>query len=185
MSPHGNLARVVDQLEVAGDTLEFLIGLAMLDTDLEKSVSRAVTIGISNGNGGEFLVRRIVRRSNVVREQDGIRDDMAKPHEIMVLDVVAELLVVWARGEDLPVIVGIVEGIASHLLTLARNTAIVVPQRVPIRVTVEVGLGLLVPEADGVIVINGDSVGEHNVVTEGLLELRGHEVVARSRASKD
>lgn len=185
VSPHGNLARVVDQLEVAGNTLEFLVGFSMLDTDLKKSISRAVAVGISNGDGGEFLVGRIVRRSNIVREQDGIRNNVAKPDEIMVLDGMTELLIVRARGKDLPVVVGIVERVACHLLTLARHTAIVISQRVLVRVAVKVGLGLLVPDADGVIVINGDGIGEHNVVTEGLLELGGHKVIARSRASED
>ena len=185
VSPHGNLARVVDQLEVTRDTLELLVLLSMLNTDLKQSIGRTVTIGLPEGDSSELLVGRVVRRSNVVREQDGIRDDVAKPNEIMVLDVVAKLLVVRARGKNLPVVVGIVEGITSHLLTLARNTAIIVPQRILVRVGMEVGLGLLVPEADGVIVVNGDSVSEHNVVAEGLLEFRGHEVVARSRASED
>ena len=38
MSPHGNLARVVDELELTRETLELLICLAVLNSDFEKSI---------------------------------------------------------------------------------------------------------------------------------------------------
>ena len=61
MSPHGNLARVVDELELTRETLELLICLAVLNSDFEKSIVVALSQGLLHWNSGELLVGRIVR----------------------------------------------------------------------------------------------------------------------------
>lgn len=68
VSPHSNLAGEVNELEVAGNGLEVLVGLASLDSNLEESVVLAITICFFSAHSGEFLVGGIVRRSNIVGE---------------------------------------------------------------------------------------------------------------------
>jgi hypothetical protein len=46
--------------------------------------------------------------------------------------------------------------------------------------TVKVCLGLLVSNCDLVIVLNVDRIGQHNVVAQGLLEFRSHEIITRT-----
>lgn len=87
--------------------------------------------------------------------------------------------------KDLPVVVCVVVGIASNLLALAGDTAIIISQGVEVGVAVKVGLGLLVPDGDVIIVVNIDSICQHDVVAQGFLEFRRHEVVARAGSSQD
>lgn len=183
MSPHGHLAWVVDQLEVAGNRLKLLVRLALFDTDFEQRIRSAIAIGVGERDGGELLVRRVIRGGDVMRQQDSVSDSVAKSDKIVVLDMATHLLVISTGGENLPVVVGIIERITGNLLALAGNTAIVVAKRVAVCVAVKVGLGLLVFERNGVVVVDGDGVLEHDVVAERLLELGGHEVIARTGAS--
>lgn len=127
VSPHSNFAGVVDQLEMARDTLEFLVLLPMLNANLKKSVIGTGGIGILEAAGRKLLVRRVIGRSDVVGHQNRIRDDVSKPDELIVLDMVAHLVIVIG-GDNLPVVVRVVVRITSHLLALAGNTAIVVSQ---------------------------------------------------------
>lgn len=184
VSPHGDLAWVVDELEVTRDGLEVLVLLAMLNSDLEESVVLALSVGILNRDSRELLVGGVVGRSDIVREQDLVGTNVPQADQVVVLDDTTQLLVV-VHGKDLPVVVGIVVGVTGDLLALARDTAIIVAERVSVLVTVEVGLGLLVANADAVVVLDVNSVGQHDVVAEGLLELGGHEVVAGAGAVED
>jgi hypothetical protein len=106
---------------------------------------------------------------------------MTKTDQVVVLDNAARCLAVVSRP-DLPVVVGIIVRVTSDLLALARNAAVVVSERVTVLVTVEVGLGLLVSDSDAVVVLNVDRIGQHDVVAEGLLEFRCHEVITRTRS---
>ena len=181
VSPHGDLAWVVDKLEVTGDRLEVLVLLAVLKTNLEEGVLLTLTKGLLGCDSSELLVGRVVRRGNIVREEDLVGTNVAKTDQVVVLDDATKLLVV-VGGPDLPVVVGVVVRVTGNLLALARNTAIVVSERVTVLVTVEVGLGLLVADGDAVVVLDIDRVGQHDVVAQGLLELGGHEVVTGTRS---
>lgn len=123
--PHSNLARVMDELEVTGDTLEFLALLTTFDADFEQGILKPVTVCIRDGDRGELLIGGVVWRGDVMRQEHGIGDDVAKTDKIMVLNMVSQLLVVLDRN-DLPVVIGIIVGISCNLLTLARNTAVIV-----------------------------------------------------------
>ena len=75
--------------------------------------------------------------------------------------------------------------VTSDLLTLRRDTAVVVTQRVSVGVTVEVDLGVLVTDVDSIVVVNADGLLGHDVVAESLLEFRAHKVVTRTGAVED
>lgn len=184
MGPHSDFARVVNELEVARNGFEFLVLLATLDTDFEQSIGGAVAICIRDRHGCELLVGGVVRRGNIVRQKDGVGTDMAQSYKVVVPDVTTEFLLFLHGREDFPHIVGIVVWVARHLLALAGNTAIVVSQRIPLVVAVEIGLGLLMLDGDRIIVVDGDGIRKHHIVAEGFLELGGHEIVARAGASK-
>lgn len=118
-------------------------------------------------------------------EEVGIGDEMSQLDDIANLDTVTRLLRDWLGWDDLPHVVGVVVGVSSDLLALAGDSAIVVSQRVFVGVTVQVDLGLLVLDADVVVVVNRDSRLRHHVVAECRLELGAHEVVAGTRTRQD
>lgn len=184
VSPHGNLAWEVNQLEVAGDGLELLASLAVLNANLKEGVVLAAAVSIFCGYSGELLVGGEVRRGNIMREQDGIGGHVLEADKGIVENVDTSLLIV-AGGDNLPVVVGVVEGVAGNLLALAGDTAIFVAERVFVGVAVEVGLGLLVANGEDVIVLDIVGAGEHDVVAESLLEFGGHEVVTGAGAAED
>lgn len=64
--PHGNFAGVVNELEVTGNRLEFLVGLAILNSNLEQSIVDTTAKSVFQRNSGEFLVGWVERRSNIV-----------------------------------------------------------------------------------------------------------------------
>ena len=64
MGPHGDLGWHVNKLEVSRHGLE--IALALVDLELKESVVVACTGCFVLAHSGEFLVGRIVRRSNIV-----------------------------------------------------------------------------------------------------------------------
>jgi len=185
MSPHGDFAWVVDELEVAGNALKLLVLLAVLNPHLEQAVGSAVTICVGNGDSGELLVGRVVGGGNVVGKQNSVGDQMAQPYEVVVLDVTAQLPLFLDSGKDLPLVVGIVVGISRYLLALAGDAAIVISQGVLVWMAVEVGLGFLVLDGERIVVVNRDCVGEHDVVAQRLLELGRHEIVSRPGTGED
>jgi hypothetical protein len=184
VSPHGNLAWVVEELEVTSDRLEVLVLLSVLNSNLEKSVLLTLAKGLLRGDSSEFLVGRVVRRGDIVREKNLVSTDVAETNKVVVLDNASKLLVVIG-GQKLPVVVGIVVRVTSNLLTLAGNTAIVVSEGVTVLMTVEVGLGLLVSDSDAVVVLDINCVGQHDIVAQGLLEFGSHEIVTRTGAVED
>lgn len=125
VSPHSNLARVVNELEVAGNGFKVLVSLAVVNADLEESIILAGAVSILVGDGGELLVRGIGRRCNIVRKQDGVRGNVLESNQVVILDIYARLLVITS-GDDLPVVVGVVERISGNLLALAGDASIIV-----------------------------------------------------------
>lgn len=182
--PHGNFAGEVDKLEMAGNSFELLADLGRLNSNLEKSVVLAFAKGFLRRHGGEFLVGGIIRRSDIVREQNLVRDNVPESNQVHVPDNPLRVLHI-VRRKDLPVVVCIVVRIASDLLALAGDTAVIISQGVGIGVAVKVCLGLLVSDGDVIIVVNVDSICQHDVVAQGFLEFWRHEVVARTGSSQD
>lgn len=154
--------------------------LAVLDLDLEQRIVVSLTIGQFMRNGGELLVGRIIRRRNIVRQQDGVSTDVTELDDVAVLDTVALPVGfrIGNRRQNLPVIVRVVEWVSCDLLALAGNTAVIIAEGILLPVAVKKHLGVLVPDSDCVIVLNADRLRRHEVVTEGFLELRGHEIIA-------
>lgn len=70
--------------------------------------------------------------------------------------------------------------VSSHLLTLTGNSAIIISERILVRVTVKIPRSFLVLNLDVVVVVDRNSVGSHQIVTESLLKLRRHEIVTRT-----
>lgn len=185
MGPHGDSGREMNELEVRRHGLEVLTRLATVDFDLEESFVEAVSVGILKWDGGELLVGWVVWGRNVVGEKPGVSDQVAKADDVAVLDVMTRLLWKWLGRNDLPHVVGVIMRVSSDLLSLTRDSPVIVAQRVPVSVAVEVHLGFLVLDGDGVVVINGNRLLCHDVVAESLLEFRAHKVIARSRPRKN
>ena len=186
VSPHGNLCRNVDELELHRHGLQVHAGLCAIHSDLEEGVIEALAIGIVMADSGELLVGGVVRRSDIVGEEPGVSHKMAETNNITDVDAVASFFGDGASpGDDLPEVVGVVVGVASDLLTLGRNTAVVVTKGVSVGVTVEVDLCILVTDVDSVVVVDADGLLSHDVVAESLLELGAHEVVAGTGAVED
>lgn len=71
------------------------------------------------------------------------------------------------------------------VLTLGRNSAILVTQRVLVWVRVKETLRILVPDLDGVVEMHADAVLGHDIVCERLLERGRHEIVAGAASVQD
>lgn len=82
-------------------------------------------------------------------------------------------------------VVRVVEGVSRHLLSLTGDTSVIITKWVLIRVAVEVGLGLLVPEHNVVKVVNRNRIARHHIIAQRLLELGRHEVITRPRLGED
>lgn len=186
VSPHGNLAGVVNEFEVARDSLEFLCVLATLDADLEERIGRSGSVCVFQRHRCKFLVGRIERRRNVVGKENCVCDQMTETDKFMVLYMTSHFLLSPDFGrQDLPVVVGIVVRVSSHLLALAGNAPIIVAERVSGVMAMKIRLGLLVAESDGVVVVDGNGIGQHDIIRKCLLELGGHEVVTRARTGEN
>jgi hypothetical protein len=110
---------------------------------------------------------------------------MAKTNYVAYLDALTDLGWNRRRRKDLPVVVGIIVGVASYLLSLRRDTSILVSEWVAVWVAVKVDLGLLVADGDGIVVIDANRLKAHDIVAQGFLELWSHKIVTRSRTSKN
>lgn len=119
-----------------------------------------------------------------MRKKDGVSADVSETDKVVVLDMTAGLVVILER-DDLPVVVGIIVRVTCNLLSLAGNATVVVTERVAVRMRVEVGLGFLVSDRNRVVVVNGDGIGEHDVVAQSLLELGSHKVISGTRSGQD
>lgn len=102
---------------------------------------------------------------------------MSKSDKLIVSHSTARNSVINSR-EYLPVVVGVIERITRDLLTLTGHPAIVISQRIPVRVTVKISLSLLVSEHDIVVIFDANRICCHQIVGQGLLELGRHEVVS-------
>jgi hypothetical protein len=186
VSPHGDLCGDVNELEVNRHGLEVHSRLCAIHSDFKKSVVETLAIGIIVANSGELLVGGVVGRGNVVGEEPCVGHKMAETDDITNVNAVTNLLRDGASArDDLPKVVGVVVRISSNLLTLRRDTAVVVTKRVLVRVTVEVDLGVLVTDVDGVVVVDADGLLGHDVVAESLLKLGAHKVVTGAGAVED
>lgn len=186
MSPHGDLCGNVDELELDRHGLEVHAGLCAIHSDLEKGVIEALAVGIVVADSSELLVGGVVRRGDIVGEEPGVGHKMAETDNITDMNAVASLFRDGASSRDnLPEVVGVIVGISGDLLTLGRDTAVVVTKRVSVGMTVEVDLCVLVTDVDGVVVVDADGLLGHDVVAESLLELGAHEVVTGTGAVED
>lgn len=125
MCPHGNFAGEVDKLEVAGNSFELLADLGCFNSNLEKSVVLALAKSFLRIHGGELLVGGKIRRSDIVREQNLVRDNVLESNQVEVSDNPLRVVHI-VRRKDLPVVVCVVVRITSDLLALAGDTAIII-----------------------------------------------------------
>lgn len=172
----------VNQLEQAGKSTELLGSLARLNLELEEGVVVALAISQFLRDRSELLVGGEEGRRNIVSQEITLGANMAELDNVAVAHALG---LRWINqriaGQDLPLVVGVVVGITSDLLTLAGNTAIVITQGVLVPVAVEEDLGVLVAHGNGVEVLNANRLSGHLVVTKSLLELGSHKVVAGAR----
>lgn len=97
--------------------------------------------------------------------------------EVVIFDVMIELFVIGISGENLLIVVGVIEWVISDLLILVGNMIIVILQRIMFWVVVKVSFGFFVFDRDGVVIVNGDGVVEYDVVVQGFLEFGGYEII--------
>lgn len=216
VGPHGDARRDMDELEVArlGHPLLALVRAVDVDAevrvgDLGRALLLARALAVPRR---ELGVGREGRARDVVREERRVGHDVAERDDV----VVAHDAPAACRGEracrlDDPVVVGVVERVARHLLALRRDAPVVVLERVTVRVRVQEGLGAAVLDRQRVVVADlcakeagSSSVGtacavrrgllqrertlgesRQRAVEESLLERRAHEVVAGARVGED
>lgn len=82
------------------------------------------------------------------------------------------------RGFEDPDVVGVLVRVAGHLLACRRNTAVVVPERVAVRVRVQKDRGRLVPQSDVGVVRNRETVPNSSPALEFGLESVAHKRVS-------
>lgn len=184
VSPHGDLGREVDELEVRGHGLELLLVLAVLNSDLEEGIVETLVVRVFEGNGSELLVRGVERRSDIVSKKPTVSHQVTETDNIAVLDGVATAFHLLGR-DDLPEVVGVVVRVASDLLALGRDATVLVTQRVFVNMRVKVDLGVLVLHRNVVEVVNSNGLLGHEVVAQCLLEFRRHEIITGTRSGKD
>ena len=61
-------------------------------------------------------------------------------------------------------VVGVIVRIPCNLLSLRRDTSIVVAQRVAVGMAVKIDLGLLVANGDGIVVVDANRLEAHYIV---------------------
>jgi hypothetical protein len=95
-----------------------------------------------------------------VREESRVGQDVAERDDVVVAD---DAPATGGRnllgGLDDPVVVGIVEAVGGDLLSRRRDAAVVVLERVAVRVRVQERLGALVLDDDRVVVANFCKLG--------------------------
>jgi hypothetical protein len=116
VGPERYLGRHVNEPKMSGLASERLSFMCIVHLNLEQGI--VVSGGIVDGPGGEFLVGRHERRSDIVRQQVGLRVDVEKLDDIVMTDDTASSAVGDLPGRnDLPVVVGIVVRVTGDLLT--------------------------------------------------------------------
>lgn len=118
MRPHRDLGRVVDEFEQASHGAKVLVLFTALELDLEEGVVVAFALRFFDFDSREFLVGREPGGGDIVREQVSAGYNMAEFDEVTVFDGEISSAVIggWGSGKDNPVVVGVVVGVASHLL---------------------------------------------------------------------
>lgn len=185
MSPHGDLGRVVNELELAGHGLEVVAYANTFDLELEESVVDTLDGGVTV-DGGELLVGGVVWRSNIVRQEHGVGIGVEETNDIAALNIKGGLLLgqVGSREDD-PLVIGVVVRVSGNLLSLGRDSTVFITEWVSGSVGVEIGFGILVAEGDFVVIVDVDAGKGHQVIGQGLLESRGHEIVTGSASVED
>jgi hypothetical protein len=122
-----------------------------------------------------------------VSQKNGIRDYMSQFDDITIQDRSADMRAIRLLGiwQYLPMVIGVIKRITSHLLTLAGNTTIIISEGIFVWMTVEVCFGVLVSQDNSVVVQDVDRSLMHKVVTESFLEFGGHKVVAGTGSRQD
>ena len=101
----------------------------VIQLKLEQGVVSPVVVVWADGR--KLLVGRHERRSDIVRDEQGVSDDMFELNDIVVSDNPSSTSLWDLFGRDnLPVVVGIVVWVACDLLTLRTDSSVIVPQRV-------------------------------------------------------
>lgn len=153
MCPHVYSRGDVRKVEVARLRLPDLVRFAIDEVEDEERI--VVPRVIVRRPRSELLVGRHVRTRNVVREEECVGRDVSQlDHVAVTHDASAAGRRKRFRGDDLPVVVGVIVGVGGDLLTLATDAPVSVPQRVLVRVRVKVRFSFLVLDDDGVIVAN-------------------------------
>jgi hypothetical protein len=177
VGPERHLGRHVNEPKMSGLASERLSFMCIVHLYLEQGI--VVSGGIVDGPGGKFLVGRHERRSDIVRQQVGLRVDMQKLDDIVVTDDTASSAFGDLPGRnDLPVVVGIVVRVTSDLLTcifgerarhqfivlwrdaegvwrkltLRTDPSVIILQRISVQVRVQESLGILVLEGNRIVI---------------------------------
>lgn len=200
----------MDQLEVTRLGHPLLAGVRFVDLQLKLDVALAdlalLLVRAGTVPRREFRVGRHGRTGDVVRHQGGVGPDVAEGDHVAVADdAPSSGRRDLAGGLDDPVVVGVVEGVAGDLLAGRRDAAVIVLERVVLRVRVQESFGPLVLDREGVVIADlcGTSTRQpeisHRVrhgrltlgqsgqraILQSLLECRTHKVVAGARLGQD
>ena len=108
---------------------QILLRLPVLDVDLEESIIVPFAISVLQVDCGEFLIGRVIGRGDVVGQQIRVCHKMAKLHKVAILNFSPMLNIGWIVnivGNNLPIIIGVVEWIPCYLLSLARYTSVII-----------------------------------------------------------
>ena len=175
----------MDQFEVARESPEWLLRLAVLDHNLKQRVIVPLSTGHIKRDGRELLVSRIIWRGHIVGQEHAVRPQVTELNDISMFHGLAFVGRDGNGRQDLPLVVGVIVRVSRDLLALARNPPIIIAQRVPLPVTVEEDLGVLVPDGEGVVVLDANGLRGHQVVTQGFLEFGRHEIIAGAGPCKD
>lgn len=135
MSPEEDLRREVRKPEMTRERFPSGSIVCVVQLKLEHGIIPPVLIVWADGS--EFLVGGHEWRSDIVRDEQTISDDMFELNDIVVSNNpsttrVGDLF----GGDDLPLVVGIVVWVTGNLLTLGTDSSVVVSQRVLVDVRV-------------------------------------------------
>lgn len=87
--------------------------------------------------------------------------------------------------KNLPLIVDIRVSVAGNLLSLRRNSTIIISQWVSCFVRVKESRGILVLEGNCIIVVDNLGIFGKWIITKGFLELRAHKSITGTRVDED
>lgn len=154
MGPQCHLGRHVNEFEVAGLALE---GLALWGVPCQLDLEQGVVVPavVVPGPGGELLIGRHQRRSDVVSQEEGVCGHVQELDNVVVAHDTTTAGF-WERlgGDDAPVVVQVAVSVTGDLLALATDTAILVGERILVGMGVEVNLGILVAESQDVVIVD-------------------------------